>query len=255
MLNNKTIKKAFSGVHFTEEEKSRMADRISEAALFSKERTGNTMKMKRWQRVAMIAAGVLVLGGTVGAAGGTELIRSWSNSFSDYKTAEKISEKASELGMDAFPNEIAGLKYSGGNIVHNMGEDEAGNSTGDWDELEAEYRDEDGNSICILQSARIEEEDSQEHTDEITIDGTTVLYDDDEYLFLPPDMEGKIDQEILDREKNDDHFFVSYGSDEPETKYYKNASFVKGGIRYLVFSFDDVSEDDLISVARALIQM
>ena len=255
MQNREKIKKAFSGVHFSEMEKNLMTDRISEASLFAKERTGkNNMKMKRWQRVAMIVTGVLVLGGTVGAAAGTDMIRSWSNSFSDFKTAEKISQKASELGMNSFPDEIAGFEYSGGNTVHNTGEDEAGNSTGDWDELEAEYKNEDGKSIYISQSPVVEGKDDQQHTDEVVIDGTTVLYDCDEYLFLPPDMEGKTDQKLLDREASDDHFFISYGSDEPETKFFKNASFVIGDIRYLIFSYDEVSEDELISVVRELIQ-
>ena len=49
-----------------------------------------------------------------------------------------------------------------------------------------------------------------------------------------------------------DHFFVSYGG-EKETYFFSNASFIKDGVRYLIFTNDDVSADDLFKMAAELI--
>ena len=247
------LNKMFSDIHFSDEEKHDMTERLM-AASFSQERKGNTMKMKKWQKVATIAAGILVIGGTVGAAGRQAIIYSWSNSFPDYRSAERISEEAEKLGLPEFPAAFeCGFEFEDGNIEHARGEDDAGNSTGSWEELMASYKAADGRTVNLNVTDNYTE-DSRTPTDSRDIDGVTVRYNVDEYLFLPPDSEGNVPEYIAEREESDDHFYVSFGSEEPETTYYKGVSFERDGVHYYLFSTDDVSEDEFMDMAEELIR-
>lgn len=78
-----------------------------------------------------------------------------------------------------------------------------------------------------------------------------MTYNYDEYLFLP-DEDTELDVKTKDRMEQDDHFFVSYGSDAQETVCYRNVRFQKGGISYSVFTSDEVSADELFSIAGEL---
>ena len=89
-------------------------------------------------------------------------------------------------------------------------------------------------------------------TETLTINGITVSYNYDEYLFLPTEDE-PLSPEVQEREKTDDHFFVSYGSSEAETVFYSGVSFVKDGVSYHLFTRDDISADDLFSLTEELI--
>jgi len=57
---------------------------------------------------------------------------------------------------------------------------------------------------------------------------------------------------IQERNENDDLFFVIYGGDN-ETYFFSSASFVKDGVHYLIYTKDNVSADDLFSMAEELI--
>lgn len=81
-----------------------------------------------------------------------------------------------------------------------------------------------------------------------------VKYSLDEYLFLPPSQEGQVSQELLDRMENDDHFFISYGSDQEETQMITNLSFDADGVHYCLMTFDtSLTVDELFDMASELI--
>ena len=81
-----------------------------------------------------------------------------------------------------------------------------------------------------------------------------VKYSLDEYLFLPPSMEGQVSQELLDRIENDDHFFISYGSDQEETQMVTNLSFDVDGVHYCLMTFDTtLTVDELFDMVEELI--
>ena len=81
--------------------------------------------------------------------------------------------------------------------------------------------------------------------------GITVSFNYDEYLILP-DEDEPLEASVQERKENDDHFFVSYGGAK-ETYFFSNASFIKDGVRYLIFTNGDVSADDLFKMAAELI--
>ena len=83
-----------------------------------------------------------------------------------------------------------------------------------------------------------------------------VKYSQDEYLFLPASQEGKVSQELLDREEKDDHFFISYGSDKEETQMTSSLSFDVAGVHYCLMTFDTtLTADELFDMAGELITL
>jgi len=54
--------------------------------------------------------------------------------------------------------------------------------------------------------------------------------------------------------ENDDHFFISYGSDQEETQMITNLSFDVDGVHYCLMTFDTtLTVDDLFDMAEELI--
>ena len=56
-----------------------------------------------------------------------------------------------------------------------------------------------------------------------------------------------------ERNQNDPHYNIAYGSDAPETRYISSLAFAKDGVRYYITTFDEVSADELYLVAEELL--
>ena len=143
------------------------------------------------------------------------------------------------------------IQRKGGNTVYVAGKDDSGNTLGKWDDLRAVYKNEDGDIVNLTLSYNLSDDENRTPTESRTIDGITVNFNYDEYLILPDENE-PLEASVQERKENDDHFFVSYGG-EKETYFFSNASFIKDGVRYLIFTNDDVSADDLFKMAAELI--
>ena len=86
------------------------------------------------------------------------------------------------------------------------------------------------------------------------LEDVVVKYSLNEYLFLPPNIEGQVSQEPLDRMENDDHFFINYGSDQEETKKITNLTFDVNGVHYCLMTFDTtLTVDELFDMTEELI--
>lgn len=162
-------------------------------------------------------------------------------------------QTTTDVKMPEFPDSLGDdYVFDGGNTVNVSGKDEAGNTIGKWDDLRAVYKNADGGIVNLTLSYNISDDEDRTPTETRTTDGITVAFNYDEYLILPNEDE-PLETSVQERKEKDDHFFVSYGGDK-ETYFFSNASFAKDGIRYLIFTNDDVSADDLFSMAEELIK-
>lgn len=86
------------------------------------------------------------------------------------------------------------------------------------------------------------------------VDGITLKNSVNEYLFLPPSSEGNVPEEDLKRQEEDNHFFISFGSEERETVFYTNVVFVMDGNTYILTTDDTkLSADEIFGMAEELI--
>ena len=132
------------------------------------------------------------------------------------------------------------------------GMDASGNTVGEWNDLHAEYKDRTGRKINVSVSGHQADGNDRTATESRTIDGTDVQYNCDEYLFLPNE-DYDPDDTVKARMENDDHFFVSYGSDKKETTFFKGVTFTQNGLLYHLYTSDSIDSEELFQMAAELI--
>ena len=231
-------------------------DRLRRQLVWSQNRiSGNEgLNMKKWtlkKIAAAVAVCVLMTGVTVFAAGKISTYFASSKSGYDYKTTAEINAEK-DAKMPEIPEKIGnGFLFDGGNKVLVKGVDDAGNTIGKWEDIHATYKAGD-KTITLSLSMHPGDKEGRSSTETRNIDGISVRYDNDEYLYLP-DENVQLDLTTQERLKNDDHFFVSYGSEKEETGNQQSVSFKRDGVDYLVYTSDDMSKEDLFQIATELL--
>lgn len=245
---------------FSSREKKRMLSQLTQTATNSESRVIPMKKRTAGKVFAMIAACMLITAGSALAMSRIMWYESSSNAGYDYNTtadmaaAQEEAQGTQGTAMPQLPDELTGgFQFDGGVQVKTQGKDEEDNVVGSWKDFHGHYVDADGKELTVAMSYNLTGDDGREATEVRSINDVPVTYNYDEYLFLP-DENTELDAETKERMENDDHFFVSYGSDEPETSFYSGVSFRKDGITYSVFTMDEVSADSLYSMAEELIE-
>lgn len=284
-MNEKIIENYINSMdelHFSDTEKDRISMHLKTAADGKKEsgrydirsyrhRERKRQNMKRFNlktAVLVAAIAVMAVGGTAFAAGKIAYTGSSSSLLTAYHRFGDLEKAEKEAGIDvniveSFNN---GFDFDSMRVVDSYGGDEDGNKLITWKELSVTYTK--GKSKVFLDAQSQETLDSvaamskNDHvsipTRTIEIGGTEVSYDLDEYLFLPGSYEENEEKRAelaseFSRQETDDHFFISYGTESVERKYFKNVSYNKDGVHYMLFTYDEVSEDELIGMAEELI--
>ena len=247
-------------LHFTSGDKEKLYGKLTQSMQNVNER--EDVFMKKWtlpKAAAVAAACLMVTGATAFAASKITTYVGSSNGSYDYTNITEMSAAQSdaqgkyESTMPEFPETIGhDYRFDGGNTVHTSGLDDSGNTVGTWDDLRAVYKNDAGNEINLFMSYKPFDDGGVTPTDTRTIKGITVSYNYDEYLFLPDEKE-PLAPEVQSRLENDAHFYVSYGSAEAETIFYSGVHFEKDGITFNIYSRDDVTADELFSIAEELI--
>ena len=245
------FRESMNALHFREDVKDRMHNKLLLSQRGSAERKEPIMKKWTFSRAAAaVAACVMITGITAFAASRIVFYTASSRADYEYKTASEMNHTDMPSVPEAFDN---GFAFAGGNDVHVEGKDESGATAGKWTDLSVEYKNDSDQTITLSMTARPDAEETRKATETRTIEGLTVRFDRDEYLVLP-DEDDELDANTKDRLEKDDHFFVSYGSEHAETVFYNGVSFEKDGILYHLYSADDISSDVLFGMAAELIR-
>ena len=245
------FRESINMLHFREIDKDRMHNRLLLSQRTSTERKEPVMKKWTFSRAAAaIAACIMITGITTLAVSRIAYYTASSRAGYDYKTAAEMNHHNNMSSVpDAFDN---GFAFAGGNDVHVKGKDESGTTTGKWTDLSMDYKNDSDQTVTLSMTARPDAEETREATETRMIEGVTVRFDRDEYLLLP-DEDDELDTNTKDRMENDDHFFVSYGSEHAETIFYNGVSFEKDGILYHLYTSDSIGSEVLFQMAAELI--
>ncbi|MGN0484865.1 MAG: hypothetical protein ACI4HI_15070 [Lachnospiraceae bacterium] len=258
---DKQFRESINALHFSVGKKEELRRKLAQQERrISKGEMSAMKKRTLGKAVAIAAVCLMTTGGTVFATSKIASYVSSSHAGYDYKTIGEMTEAQSDVqgthknAMLKFPKTFdAGFEFEGGNIIHTSGKDDAGHTVENWKELSADYVNSDGIDVTLTMSYQPMSEQDKTSTESRTIDGVTVYYNYDEYLFVPEDY--VLDDETKNRAENDPHFFVSEGADAPETKFYHSAIFEKNGITYLFQTDDNVTADDLYQMAEDLMNI
>lgn len=244
---------------FSSREKKRMLSQLTQTATNSESRVIPMKKRTAGKVFAMIAACMLITAGSALAMSRIMWYEGSSNAGYDYNTtadmaaAQEEAQGTQGTAMPQLPDELTGgFQFDGGVQVKTQGKDEEDNVVGSWKDFHGHYVDAGGKELTVAMSYNLTGDDGRDATEVRSINDVPVTYNYDEYLFLP-DEDTELDAKTKNRMEQDDHFFVSYGSDAQETVCYSSVRFQKGGISYSVFTSDKVSADELFSIAEELI--
>ncbi|HBE85331.1 MAG TPA: hypothetical protein DDW53_07645 [Lachnoclostridium sp.] len=216
------------------------------------------MKFNKKRMVAALAAvcTITVMGTVTAIAGGkiTGLFSSVSRDDMVHSKVELVQLAENQMGtapklVDTFSN---GISFNEGSITKIEGRDENQNSLISFPELYAGYGK--NNRVAL---------DIHEHQDLIPQGSSAVIKQDvyqditlkaceDNYLFLPPDANPSAEDSKLEE---DGKLMISYGSDKEERKIFRYVNWSENGMEYSLSSFDDLSCDDLIGMAKEVIDV
>lgn len=214
------------------------------------------MKFSKKRMVAALAAmcAITVMGTVTAIAGGkiTGLLSSTSRDEMVHSKAELIQLAERQMGtvpklVDAFSN---GLSFNEGSITKVEGRDENQNPLITYPELNASYGENYRASLNIHEHQDMIPQGSSAVKKQDVYQDITLKACEDNYLFLPPDAIPSAEDSNLEEEGK---LMISYGSDKEERKVYRYVSWSENGMDYLLSSFDDLSCDDLIGMAKEVI--
>ena len=244
------FRESMNALHFREDVKDRMHNKLLLSQRESAERKEPIMKKWTFSRAAAaVAACVMITGITAFAASRIVFYTASSRADYEYKTASEMNHTDMPSVPEAFDN---GFAFAGGNDVHVEGKDESGATTETWTDLSVQYKNNSDQTITLSMTAHTDAEETRKATETRTMKGVIVRFDRDEYLFLP-DEGNELDAITKERLERDNHFFVSYGSESAETVFYNGVSFEKDGILYHLYTADSIDSDMLFEMAAELI--
>ncbi len=219
------------------------------------EMRGRIMKFNKKRMVAALAAvcTITVMGTVTAIAGGkiTGLFSSVSRDMVHSKT-ELAQLAKSQMGtapklVDTFSN---GLAFNEGSVTKVEGRDENQNPLITYPELYASYGEHNRVALDVHEYQNLISQGSSTMVKQDVYQNVTLEAHEDNYLFLPPDAKPSEEDSKLEEEGK---LMISYGSSEEERKVYRSVNWIENGMVYSLSSFDDMSCDDLMGLAKEVI--
>ena len=198
------------------------------------------MRKMSVKKVAVAAAAMCVLTGTVCMAGGKisgyiggNRVGARTEAYSNLGKLEQELDLTS-YAPESFDNGYA-FAYADISDFDAVDEDQVTVKT--ESELDVTYEDNSGNNVfyTVKKGATTFSDEELAHAQAIVQDGVTYYYIADNYLFLPPD--GEPTEEDLAAEKAGT-LMISYGSSEREEKEYDSLWWNVDGQSYSLSGFD-----------------
>lgn len=261
-----SYKNSMNELCFSKSQKEDMVRKLTEAG-----NVKNVVRMKKKlsvKKIAFLTAACLAVLAGCGVAVGkaTGVVTSFSPDTFFSKTSDfgRLAKLEKRVGIDVAAVETFsnGYKFDSMDVEDFRTVDDEDRTVGRFKELRIEYVCDNKAQISVnMESALVNGHIDDDpgvalRANEMrTVDGINVYYNYDEYLGLPVSKDIFPTEEELKREETDDHFFISYGSDERETYYASSAAFDMGDVHYCIMTFDEnITSDELFGMAEEIIK-
>lgn len=214
----------------------------------------NIMRYPKRKIIVAIAAAIVVTGTITAIAAGkiVGLVSSTNRDEAIHSVAELTEKAEKELGGSLYIAEVLsnGNTFKEGYIKNVRGLDEAGNTVASYPEITVMYGENGGINLSVKKINNAIPETPGNNQIEMEYQGILLGATEDSYLFLPPDVTPSEADLKLEQEGK---LYISYGSSKEEREVFRNVSWTKDGFEYLLFTFGDVSLDDMMDMAKAYI--
>ena len=207
-----------------------------------------------WKRicVGIIAAACLATVGAVARGQIAGLISSTYLTKQIYSISELNDDADKISGKISLHDKLNGYDFTSGNIQNVNKVDNSMNKIGEYSELYAQYGD---LTVTVHKyDAEIDEVEyplqQGQNPQSKDINGVSVSYRTDKYLFVPADY--KLTDEEKQMQENNE-IVISYGSDSREEQVFTSVSWEQDGLVYSVFTFSDVTSENMFDAAKQII--
>ena len=208
-----------------------------------------------WKKAVTVAAAVCVLGSITAVASG-RIVSVTSHSYhdeevTDYKEMEKLAEEQgiSLKAPEAFAN---GYQFASAVPVYGSGEDESGNTVGQWESLSLTYRKEGGPDL-FLDADKTQLQEFGEADQTFEYEGITMSYAKEHYRMVPPDYQVTEEEQDLIESGG---LVISYGTDTVQDQEYQILCWEDGGVSYSLSAFDSgMTAQEMARMAQEMIEM
>lgn len=222
------------------------------AKLMKSEET-KIMKFSKKKAVILGLTASLFVGTTVFAAGHITSYRSWSDPKAEMHDYVAAVEKSHELGSElTLPESFAnGYEFAGANENGFNGMDDNGNVLVSGTNFFTRYIRENSPELNLFIDPVTVKEDVRYSVESKMIGDVEVHLNQAVYKFVPTDYE------LTEEDKQnmeDNHYELSYGSDQVELQQYNGISFARNGKYYSMFAWDsDMTADEWYEMAEELL--
>lgn len=214
------------------------------------------MKFSKRKMMVIIVASAMMLGGVTAMASGK--IAGWashSDRNEDILTIGELEKAASdrlEANLVIPENLMDGSAFANGQINEIQGLDEKQNVMVTYPEVYAMYGEEGDGSITlsISKSTMQIPEGTASYDSEEVYGGINLQAKTDQYLFLPLNAEPSEADKSLAAEGK---LFIGTGSSEEERKVLKSVFWIKDGLEYKLFTYSNKSLEDMVTLAKGII--
>lgn len=211
-----------------------------------------SMRKFEWKKAAgavailcVLCTGTALAGGKIaGYVGGSDP----RTAVTSYEKVANLERKTGIEGKEvkSFEN---GFQFKEANTSFTKGLDDSGNTVTKFDELDFSY-ERDGKTVYLNLSPT--EKDSEKPSGrETKYQEITLFSQSDHYKFVPVGYE-PTEEEKEQMEKGE--LYISEGADQIETQTYTYVSWTEEHTKYLLSTFDGVNENEMIKMAKDLIE-
>lgn len=212
------------------------------------------MRYPKKRMIVAIAAAIAVTGTITAIAAGriAGLVSSTNRNEAILSVAELEEKAGKHLGSKVYIADTLsdGTAFTEGYIEEVNGVDEAGNQVASYPEVDVSYGEVKGINLSIHRPVAEIPEVEQQNQQEEEYQGILLGVKEDNYLFLPPDAKPSEEDQKLEAEGR---LYISYGSSEEQREVFRNVSWTKDGLNYLLYTYGDKSVDELLEIAKAYI--
>ena len=216
-----------------------------------------SMRKFHIKKFVVVAVAACFVNSTAVFAGGTVTgYITGIGGYHEFKSYDEMDQAKEKTGFDFSSVEEFSNGYSFNNMqvgtVDKM--DENGNRFGTFNEWTGSYTDESGNEVSLYINETLPQDETdaaEEPHDRRDMNGVTLNYAENSYMFVPADYELTEEDKEFDAQP---HCYISYGSDEVEHSIFRHVTWDKDGVHYDLFAKDSPLEmEDLYEMAGEII--
>lgn len=237
-------------VYFSREAEDRVLNNIH----YQIHERRSIMKLSKKKMSIVLVAAMIVIGSATAIGAGKIAYTSSHTNRNEaiHSASQLVTEAEKKLGQTPkVPEQFSdGSSFQEGYVMEVDAWDDNGNRVGGYPEATVRYAGSKDVSLSVYKPLESSANSSKAPQATETYQDIIIKGNVDNYLFLPPDQQpSEADQQLEQAGK----LMISYGSSQEERKAFKSVTWMEGGLKYHLYTFEDVELETIMKLAKEVI--